>query len=162
MEIFIKQVVLKVLQNSHKNISTGVFLDKVASWSPATLLKKIGSHSCFSVNFVGTYFVEHLWLLKMEASRVTTRSGTPRKFDFFFVQQSYILVITFPHFLVILLRSESPQVKRYLISSLTNLVHELPHELRTQDLRKLENIRKISNVGGDAPQCSLLLPEIKR
>ena len=39
-----------------------------------------------------------------------------------------ILVIMFWHFLIISLRSESPQVKRYLISSITNLVHELPHE----------------------------------
>ena len=38
-------------------------------------------------------------------------------------------MITFWHFLIILLRSESPQVKRCLISSITNLVHELPHEL---------------------------------
>ena len=30
--------------------------------------------------------------------------------------------------------SESPQVKRYLMSSITNLVHELPHEL-PNDLR---------------------------
>ena len=30
--------------------------------------------------------------------------------------------------------SESPQVKRYLISSIKNLVHELPHDLQN-DLR---------------------------
>ena len=30
--------------------------------------------------------------------------------------------------------SESPQVKRYLMSTITNLVHELPHEL-PNDLR---------------------------
>ena len=66
--------------------------------------------------------------------------------------------------------SESSQVKRYLISSITNLVHKLPHELpndfgifadggaqcphkkkkKTQDLKKLGNIRKMSNVGVDA------------
>ena len=40
-----------------------------------------------------------------------------------------ILVIIFWHFLIISLRSESPQVKRYLISSITNLLHEFPHEL---------------------------------
>ena len=40
-----------------------------------------------------------------------------------------ILVVIFWHFLIISLRSESPQVKRYLISSITNLVHELSHEL---------------------------------
>ena len=33
------------------------------------------------------------------------------------------------YFLIISLRSESPQVKRYLICSITNLVHELSHEL---------------------------------
>ena len=45
-----------------------------------------------------------------------------------------ILVIIFLHFLIIQLWSESPQVKRYLISSITNLVHELPHEF-PNDLR---------------------------
>ena len=58
------------------------------------------------------------------------------------------------------LRSESPQVKRYLISSITNLVHELPHDL--EDLRKLEIIRKMSNVGVDAAKFPVSLPEIKR
>ena len=33
-------------------------------------------------------------------------------------------------FFTMWLRSESPQVKRYLISSITNLVHELPNDLR--------------------------------
>ena len=47
--------------------------------------------------------------------------------------------------------SESPEVKRYLISNITNLVHELPHELSSDlRLRKLENVRKMSNVGVDA------------
>ena len=41
-----------------------------------------------------------------------------------------------------------------------NLVHELPHEL--PNVRKLGNIRKMSNVGGDAAQCPVFLPEIKR
>ena len=40
-----------------------------------------------------------------------------------------ILAIIFKHFSIILLRSESPQVKRYLISSRRNLVQELPHQL---------------------------------
>ena len=35
----------------------------------------------------------------------------------------------FLHFLIILHRSELPQAKRYLISSIIKLVHELPHEL---------------------------------
>ena len=41
---------------------------------------------------------------------------------------STILVIIFRDFLIISLTSESRQIKRYLISSITNLVHELPHE----------------------------------
>ena len=45
--------------------------------------------------------------------------------------QSTIPVIIFWHFLIIQHRSEQPQVKRYLISTITNLVHELPHELPT-------------------------------
>ena len=61
----------------------------------------------------------------------------------------------FWHFLIIQHMSESPQVKQYLISTITNLVHELPNNLR------LENIRKISNVSGDAAQCPVFPPEIK-
>ena len=40
-----------------------------------------------------------------------------------------MLVIIFWHFLIVFLRSQSPQVKRYLTSSIANSVHELPHEL---------------------------------
>ena len=47
--------------------------------------------------------------------------------------------------------SESPQAKWYLISSITNLVHELPYELpndlRLRILGNKEILRKISNVG---------------
>ena len=49
---------------------------------------------------------------------------------------------------------ESPQVKRYLISRISNLVHEFPYELPNDlrlrnDPRKLGNIRKMSNLGVD-------------
>ena len=49
-----------------------------------------------------------------------------------------IPVIIIWYFLLIQHRSEQPQVKRYLISSITNLIHELPHEL-PNDLRILRN-----------------------
>ena len=45
-----------------------------------------------------------------------------------------MLVIIFWHFLIVFLRSQSPQVKRYLTSSIANSVHKLPHEL-SNDLR---------------------------
>ena len=48
-----------------------------------------------------------------------------------------ILVIIYWHFLIISLRYESPQVKRYLISTIKYLVHELPPEL-SNDLKFLE------------------------
>ena len=62
---------------------------------------------------------------------------------------------------------ESPQVKRYLISRISNLVHELPYELPNNsrlrnDLRKLGNIRKMSNLGVDTAQYPVPLPQIKR
>ena len=41
---------------------------------------------------------------------------------------------------------------------MTRLVHELPNDLR---LRKLGNIRKMSNVGGDAAQRPVPIPEIR-
>ena len=49
-------------------------------------------------------------------------------------------------------RLDLRQVKRTLISSITNLVYKLPRELPNVlrlDLRKLCNTRKISNLGGD-------------
>ena len=56
------------------------------------------------------------------------------------ITQCPILVKIFWHFLLIQLTSESPQVKRYLISSITNLAQELPHELPNDlGLRILQN-----------------------
>ena len=76
-----------------------------------------------------------------------------------------ILVIMFWMFLIIQIRSKSLQIKRQLISSITNLVDELPHDL-SDDLRLRifgnQEIRKMSNVGGDAAQCTVFLQEIKR
>ena len=63
--------------------------------------------------------------------------------------------------------SNLSHVKGTLISSITNLVYELPHKLqkrlKTQDLRRFKNIRKISNLGGDflINQCPVSLKEIK-
>ena len=57
-----------------------------------------------------------------------------------------IMVIIFWNFLIIQYWSESPQVKRHLISSVTNLVRELPYELSndlgSQKIRKYqENVK---------------------
>ena len=49
-------------------------------------------------------------------------------------------------------RSDLRQVKRTLVSSLANLVYELPRELPNDlrlDFRKLGNFRKISKLDGD-------------
>ena len=43
----------------------------------------------------------------------------------------------------------------------TRVVSRVAESLRTQDLRKLGNIQKMSNVGGDIAQCSVLFAEIK-
>ena len=48
--------------------------------------------------------------------------------------------------------------KTNLISSVTNLVYDLPHYSK---LRKLENVWKISNLGGDMTYCLVPLPDIK-
>ena len=65
-----------------------------------------------------------------------------------------ILGTIFWHFLIVSLRSESPKVKQCLVSSITNFVHELPHQLpnylRLRILENWEIFKKISNVGGDA------------
>ena len=56
------------------------------------------------------------------------------------------------------LYSKGSQEKRNLISSITNLVYEIPHMLPSNltDLRRLGNIKKISNLGGDIAQCLVL------
>ena len=68
-----------------------------------------------------------------------------------------ILVIIFWNFTIFLYRSESPQVKRSLISIITNLVYELLHKL----LNNLRNTGKTPNLGEDMAHCSISLPEFK-
>ena len=59
---------------------------------------------------------------------------------------STILVIICWNFTVFWYRSASPQVKRNLISSIANLVYELPHELRNNV--RLRILAAFSTVGG--------------
>ena len=47
------------------------------------------------------------------------------------------------------LRSELPQVKRYLISIIKKLGTRVAERLKTKDLRKLRNIKKMWNLDGD-------------
>ena len=73
-----------------------------------------------------------------------------------------VLDIIFQNFTVFQYKSNSPQVKRDLIASITNFVYELPHKLPSHlRLWKLRNIRKISNQGGHIAQCPVSLPETK-
>ena len=39
--------------------------------------------------------------------------------------------------------------------------HELPNDLRHLDLKKLENIRKISNLGGHIVYCPVYFQQIR-
>ena len=50
------------------------------------------------------------------------------------IPDSTVLVIIFWNFTMFYERSESPQVKENLISSITNLIYELPHEF-SNDLK---------------------------
>ena len=50
------------------------------------------------------------------------------------IRDSTVLVIIFWNFAMFYERSESPQVKENLISSITNLIYELPHEF-SNDLK---------------------------
>ena len=63
-----------------------------------------------------------------------------------------ILVIIFWQFTVFLLKFVSPQVKRDLVSSITNfviwVVSHVAEQLKTSDLRKLGNSTKILNLRG--------------
>ena len=67
------------------------------------------------------------------------------------VTLSTVLVIIFWNFIISQYRSDSPQVKRNLISSKTNLVYELPHKLPNslrlrilgnQEIRKFQKNRE--------------------
>ena len=70
-----------------------------------------------------------------------------------------ILLTTFQNFKMFQYRSDSPQVKRYLISSIANLVDHVPDVLDLGS-RKLGNIRKISNLGGRIVQCLVSFQEL--
>ena len=63
-----------------------------------------------------------------------------------------ILVIIFWQFTVFLLKFVSPQVKRDLVSRIKNfviwVVSHVAEQLKTSDLRKLGNSRKILNLRG--------------
>ena len=50
------------------------------------------------------------------------------------IRDSTVLVTIFWNFSMFYERSESPQVKENLISSITNLIYELPHEF-SNDLK---------------------------
>ena len=63
---------------------------------------------------------------------------------------STILVIIFWKFVIFQDRLDSPQVNPSLISSITNSVYKLPHELLNDvRFRNLGNVKKISNFGED-------------
>ena len=81
--------------------------------------------------------------------------------------QATILVIIFWHFLIISLRSESPKVKRYLISRITNLFHLSRYPLvdfcrqkrhfSRQKYLIMENIKKTPQIKSEAvvQRCSV-------
>ena len=71
-----------------------------------------------------------------------------------------MLVLIFWNFTILQYKSDSPQVQGNLIPSIANLVYKLSHEL-LNDLRKLGNIRKISNLGGYRAQCLVSLQELR-
>ena len=73
-----------------------------------------------------------------------------------------ILVIIFWNFTIFQCRYNSQKVKGNLISSIANLVYELPHELlHDLILRILGNIRNISNLVRHIAQCLVSLQELR-
>ena len=88
--------------------------------------------------WLSTYYYGK-FMAKLEKYSLTSKYSLFRRmiqvwYQYFKICLATILATIFWHFLIISLRSDSPQVKRYLISSITNWVHELPHEL-PNDLR---------------------------
>ena len=109
------------------------------------------SISCFLEELV---FLRQSWyfFLKFESSLEEERAKE---------NLQTIFVIIFWHILITSLRSESLQVKRCLISSIRNLLHDLPHDLlndlRLSILRNQEILEKKSNTSGDAAKCPVFL-----
>ena len=53
MEVFYKNIILKISQNLQESICVGIsFFNKFAGLKPATLLKKRPQYRCFFVDFV--------------------------------------------------------------------------------------------------------------
>ena len=68
LEVFYKKGVYRnFIKFTGKHLCQSFFLNKVAGFRPATLLKKRLLHICFPVNFVKflrtPFFIEHLWWL---------------------------------------------------------------------------------------------------
>ena len=75
-----------------------------------------------------------------------------------------ILVIIFWTFTILQQRSDQRQVKRNVISTMANVVYELPHQLPNDlRLRILRNNKILgkSKIWVETAQCSVSLPEIK-
>ena len=75
LEVFCKKVFLKILQLSQENtLCQGLFLNKDAGLSPATLLKKRLWHRSFPVKFAKflrtTFFIKHFWWLLLDTLRI--------------------------------------------------------------------------------------------
>ena len=122
------KAVLKVLNIQRNTPMWQSLFDKVQCWRPSTLLKRGSNTGIFLGIFLFTnnYRITCLFFgtnifSKNDCKR---KNVTPIKR----AHASTILVIMFWDFLIISLTSESRQVKLYLISSTTNLIHELPHE----------------------------------
>ena len=62
-------------------------------------------------------------------------------------------------------RSDSPQIKRNVISSIDNLVYELshdfPNDLRLRMLGSKKKLGNSRNLGGDITQCTVFPFEIQ-
>ena len=67
-EVFLKKGVLRNFTKfTRKHLCLSLFFNKVASFSPATLLKNRLWYGCFPVNFVKflktSFYIEHFWWL---------------------------------------------------------------------------------------------------
>ena len=72
------------------------------------------------------------------------------------------LVILFWQFLIISLSCKLPQVKRYLISRITNLLKQLPYELLRYRIWRNQEILEKCRMLLALAQCPVFLPNIKR
>ena len=121
----------QVKYSKSQRLSFCVVLQLATRRSCSQMLFKIGAIKSFA-KFIGKHLCQSLFFNKVSGLRPSRMDAMPN--SFLSNYKTTILDIIFWNFTIFQYRSDSPQVKRNLTSSIANLVYVLPHEL-PNDLR---------------------------